>query len=82
MRNTRMKNKHTDLRKSHSSQFLTQFITIKLSKEEYFDLLLAITGAECRARERRFNEISISGTKDVDRFVKLYEKISRYYLYE
>jgi len=58
---------------------LSQLITIKLKKEEYFDLLLAITSAECRAREARFNKIGISGINDVDRFIKLYEKVSRYY---
>lgn len=62
-------------KKSHSSRF----ITIKFSKEEYFDLLSAIASAECRAREARFNKIGIVGTKEIDNLLKLYEKVSRYY---
>ena len=59
-------------------------ITIKFSKKEYFDLLSAIVSAECRARELRFSKISNlnSGTMEIDRFVKLYNKVSRYYPYD
>lgn len=70
-----MQNKHTDSRKSHSSQL----ITIKFSEEEYFDLLSAIASAECRAREARFYKLGITGTKEINRFIKLYEKVNRYY---
>ena len=61
---------------------MSQLITIKFSKEEYWVLLKAIASAECRAREARFSKIGVTGTKEIDRFTKLYKKVSRYYLYD